>query len=72
MQAGPGGVDEDGSWVGEGVVEVGEERLESGVAEVEAFVIRLEVYAGGVEVIEGVSGFGDAAIGVRESDFCDA
>jgi len=34
MQAGPGGVDEDGSRVREGVVEVGEERLESGVAEV--------------------------------------
>jgi len=32
-------------------------------------VVRLEVYAGGVEVVEGVSGFGDAAIGFRESDF---
>lgn len=59
-QARAGGVDEDGRRAGGGGVEGGEEGFESCAAEVDAFVVGLQAYAGGVEVGEGVGGFGDA------------
>jgi hypothetical protein len=61
VQAGSGGVDEDGCLAGAaGVVKMGEKGLESAVAEVVAFVVGLEVYARGFQSREGVVGFGDS------------